>query len=51
VLGAAVALQYILGVATLLLVVPVDLAAPHQAGAVLVLTAALTTLHALRGAT
>lgn len=51
VLGALVALQYILGVMTLLLVVPIDLAAAHQAGAVLVLTAALTMLHALRGAT
>ena len=50
-LGGVVALQYILGVATLLLVVPVALAAAHQAGAVLVLTAALATLHALRGAT
>ena len=50
VLGTAVALQYIVGVATLLLVVPIDLAAVHQTGAVLVLTAALATLHALRGA-
>jgi cytochrome c oxidase assembly protein subunit 15 len=50
-LGLIVAAQYILGVMTLLLVVPVDLAAAHQAGAVLVLTAALATLHALRGAT
>jgi heme a synthase len=43
--------QYALGVATLLLVVPVGLAAAHQATAVLLLTAALTTLHAVRGAT
>jgi cytochrome c oxidase assembly protein subunit 15 len=50
-LGATVAVQYALGVATLLLVVPVDLAAAHQATAVLVLTAALMTLHAVRGAT
>jgi len=40
--------QYALGVATLLLVVPVPLAAAHQANAVLVLTAALVALHALR---
>jgi cytochrome c oxidase assembly protein subunit 15 len=50
-LGAMVGLQYALGVATLLLVVPVDLAAAHQAGAVVLLTMALTTLHILRGAT
>jgi cytochrome c oxidase assembly protein subunit 15 len=50
-LGAAVAVQYALGVATLLLVVPVGLAAAHQASAVLLLTAALVMLHALRGAT
>jgi cytochrome c oxidase assembly protein subunit 15 len=49
-LGATVAVQYALGVATLLLVVPVGLAAAHQATAVLLLTAALTTLHAVRGA-
>jgi len=50
-LGAAVVAQYALGVATLLLVVPVGLAAAHQATAVLLLTAALMTLHAVRGAT
>ena len=50
-LGATVALQYALGIATLLLVVPVGLAAAHQAVAVLVLTSALATWHALRGAT
>ncbi len=48
-LAAAVALQYGLGVATLLLVVPVWLGTLHQATAVLVLTAALLVLHALRG--
>lgn len=47
-LGAAVLLQYALGVATLLLVVPVPLATAHQAGAILLLTAALVSLHALR---
>jgi cytochrome c oxidase assembly protein subunit 15 len=46
--GAAVALQYALGVATLLYVVPVALGTLHQAVAVLVLTTALVALHALR---
>jgi heme a synthase len=49
-LGTAVALQYGLGVATLIEVVPTGLAAAHQAGAVLVLTAALVLLHGLRPA-
>ena len=40
--------QISLGIATLLLVVPVPLAAAHQAGAVLLFTASLVTLHALR---
>ncbi|TDH62293.1 heme A synthase [Dankookia rubra] len=47
-LGAAVCLQYALGVATLLMVVPVWLGTLHQACAVLVLTAALVALHCLR---
>jgi heme a synthase len=46
-LGAAVALQYALGVATLLLVVPAWLGTLHQANAVLVLTAALLALRRL----
>jgi cytochrome c oxidase assembly protein subunit 15 len=46
-LGGTVGMQYILGIATLLLVVPTWLAAVHQANAVLVLTAALLLLHAL----
>ncbi|UFN47201.1 COX15/CtaA family protein [Roseomonas sp. OT10] len=46
-LGAAVAAQYALGVAALLLVVPVWLGTLHQAVAVAVLTAALGLLHAL----
>ncbi|CAA9246931.1 MAG: Heme A synthase, cytochrome oxidase biogenesis protein Cox15-CtaA [uncultured Acetobacteraceae bacterium] len=46
-LGAAVALQYALGVATLLLVVPAWLGTLHQASAVLVLTAALLALRRL----
>ncbi|MGH6947000.1 MAG: COX15/CtaA family protein, partial [Kiloniellales bacterium] len=37
-----------LGIATLLLVVPVPLAAIHQAGALLLLSAALWSLHQLR---
>ena len=41
-------LQITLGIATLLLVVPVPLAAAHQGGAVLLLTAALLTNYALR---
>jgi len=44
----ALALQIALGIATLLLVVPVSLAAAHQAGALLVFTAALLAAHALR---
>jgi cytochrome c oxidase assembly protein subunit 15 len=50
VLGGFVVLQYGLGVATLLHVVPVGLAALHQAEAVLVLTAVLVALHRLRRA-
>jgi cytochrome c oxidase assembly protein subunit 15 len=42
------ALQIALGIATLLLVVPIPLAAAHQAGAVLVFAAALNVAHALR---
>ncbi|MFH1603819.1 MAG: COX15/CtaA family protein [Pseudomonadota bacterium] len=42
------ALQIALGVATLLLAVPIPLAAAHQGGAVLLLTAALLANHALR---
>jgi cytochrome c oxidase assembly protein subunit 15 len=42
------ALQFALGVATLLLVVPIPLAAAHQGGAVLLLTAALLANHSLR---
>jgi cytochrome c oxidase assembly protein subunit 15 len=43
-----IALQFGLGVATLLAVVPVGLAAAHQGVATLVFTAALFTAHALR---
>jgi heme a synthase len=44
----AAALQFVLGVSTLLLVVPIPLAAMHQAGAVLLLTAAIVFRHSLR---
>ena len=47
---AAALLQFALGVATLLLVVPLPLAAAHQAGALLLLTAAIAFRHALRPA-
>jgi cytochrome c oxidase assembly protein subunit 15 len=44
----ALALQIALGISTLVLTVPVPLAAAHQAGALLVFTAALFAAHALR---
>jgi cytochrome c oxidase assembly protein subunit 15 len=44
---AAVALQLTLGISTLLLRVPIELAAAHQAGAVVVFTCALGLAHAL----
>lgn len=44
----ALALQIALGIATLLLAVPVPLAAAHQAGALLVFSAAVFVLHSLR---
>jgi cytochrome c oxidase assembly protein subunit 15 len=47
-LVAMALLQLALGIATLLLVVPLPLAAAHQAGAMLLLTAAVLALHALR---
>ena len=45
---AALALQITLGISTLLLFVPVWLAAAHQAGAVILLTASLFVSHQLR---
>jgi cytochrome c oxidase assembly protein subunit 15 len=45
---AAAVLQFALGVSTLLLVVPIPLAAAHQAGAVLLLTAAIVLRHSVR---
>ena len=47
---AALALQIALGIATLLLRVPVPLAAAHQAGAVVLFAAALNAAHALSAA-
>jgi cytochrome c oxidase assembly protein subunit 15 len=46
---AVTAAQIAVGVATLLLRVPLPLAAIHQAGAVIVFTCALGVLHSLRG--
>ncbi|MGH7156057.1 MAG: COX15/CtaA family protein [Acetobacteraceae bacterium] len=46
--AALVAVQYALGVATLLLVVPVPLGVAHQFTGVLVLSAAIVALHTLR---
>jgi cytochrome c oxidase assembly protein subunit 15 len=48
VLFAMLILQIALGVSTLLLVVPLALAAAHQAGAVLLFAASLNEAHALR---
>jgi cytochrome c oxidase assembly protein subunit 15 len=45
---AAAAVQIVLGIAILLLVVPVALAAAHQAGALVVFTLALTLNHAMQ---
>ena len=49
-LGAAMVLQYCLGVATLLSFVAVTLAVAHQAIAVVLLASALAVTHSLRGA-
>jgi cytochrome c oxidase assembly protein subunit 15 len=45
---AALAVQIALGIATLLLVVPVALAAAHQAGALIVFTVALALNHSMQ---
>ena len=47
-LFGALALQIALGIATLLMVVPIPLAAAHQGGAVLLIAAALLVNHSLR---
>jgi cytochrome c oxidase assembly protein subunit 15 len=49
-LGGVLLLQYGLGIATLLSVVALPVAIAHQATAVLLLAAALTATHTLRGA-
>ena len=49
-LGFAVVAQYILGVTTLLLVVPVSVATLHQFGAVILLTTVLVLVHRLGNA-
>jgi cytochrome c oxidase assembly protein subunit 15 len=46
---AVAAAQVALGISTLLMVVPIPLAAAHQAGAVLLLSAAIVFRHTLRG--
>lgn len=46
-LAAAAILQVVLGIATLLLVVPVPLGIAHQGGAILLITAGLLAMHAL----
>ena len=48
-IAGLVGVQYVLGVATLLLVVPVSLATLHQGVAILLLSAALMTLYLHRG--
>ncbi len=47
-LAAMLAVQVMLGISTLLMVVPIPLAALHQAGAVLVFAFALNVAHAMR---
>jgi heme a synthase len=47
---AVAMLQVMLGISTLILAVPIPLAAAHQAGAVLLLTSAIILRHTLRGA-
>jgi cytochrome c oxidase assembly protein subunit 15 len=49
ILLAFLGVQVALGIATLVMVVPLHLAAMHQAGAVLVFAASLNVAHALRG--
>ena len=49
-IAAAVVGQYLLGIATLLLVVPVGVATLHQCGAVLLLTVILAVMHRLPAA-
>lgn len=48
---AALVLQITLGISTLLLRVPIELAAAHQAGAIVLLTVSIFVSHQLRGRT
>ncbi len=48
-LVAALILQITLGISTLLLIVPVTLAATHQAGAILLFSVSIFVIHQLRG--
>lgn len=48
---AALALQITLGISTLLFIVPVTLAAAHQAGAILLFSASVFVSHQIRGRT
>jgi cytochrome c oxidase assembly protein subunit 15 len=50
-LAAAVVCQYLLGVTTLLMAVPVSVATLHQSGAVLLLTVMLVVVHRRSGVT
>ncbi|WP_114395508.1 COX15/CtaA family protein [Oleisolibacter albus] len=47
-LAAAVVLQVLLGISTLLLAVPVGLGAAHQGGAILLITLVILALHRIR---
>ena len=47
-LAAAVAAQFLLGIATLLAVVPISLAVLHQAGAIALLSFALFAVYRIR---
>ena len=49
-LAAAVAGQFLLGIATLLAVVPIWLAVLHQAGAIMLLSFALFAVYRIRPA-
>ncbi len=48
---AALAVQITLGISTLLMRVPIELAAAHQAGAIVLLTVSIFVSHQLRGRT
>ncbi len=47
---AALVLQVMLGISTLVMQVPVSLGAAHQGGAVVLLTAAIFAAHSLKSA-